>query len=166
MRYILVSAIALMALCFSSCKDNREEQIRKEVEMRVAQEKKLMKAEAEIEAAKAEAARAKVEAQVAQAAAQVAQATAEQAKAKAAAKSAQQASDNNSTNSPYGTLVMVKREGGYTNIRSGCGSSCSIVEKVRDGSYIKVGDRYGQWYEVYDAYGGVKGYIHASKIVF
>lgn len=133
--------------------------MRKEMEMRLEQEKKIMQAEAEVEVAKAQAAQAQAEAQAAQ----------EQAAKAQAAVSASQASAgsyDSSCNSPYGTVVMVKREGGYTNIRSGCGSNYGIVDKVRDGNYIKVGSCYGQWYEVYNGNGSIRGYIHASKIVF
>lgn len=153
------------ALCLASCGKSKEEKYREEMEFRFEQEKKLLEAEAEAKAAEAEAAKAQAEAEKAQAAKAKAEAEAAKAKASAAAQSSQ-GQYTSSCNSPYGSVVMVKREGGYTNIRSGCGTNYGIVEKVRDGNYIKVGDCYGQWYEVYDAYGNIKGYIHASKIVF
>lgn len=163
MKYTLISAAALMAaLCLTSCGKSKEDQLRAEMELRLEQEKKLLEAEAQIKAAQAQTETAKAEAAKAQA-------EAEAAKAKAAAPASSSSSNGaytSSCNSPYGTTVMVKREGGYTNIRSGCGTNYGIVEKVRDGNYIKVGDCYGQWYEVYNANGSIKGYIHATKIVF
>lgn len=169
MKYTLLTAATLMAaLCLTSCGKSKEDQLRAEMELRLEQEKKLLEAEAKIKAAEAQTEAAKAETAKAEAA--KAQAEAAKAKANTEAQASSSSSSNgaytSSCNSPYGTTVMVKREGGYTNIRSGQGTSYGIVEKVRDGSYIKVGSCYGQWYEVYNANGSIKGYIHATKIVF
>ncbi len=65
------------------------------------------------------------------------------------------------------TYATVKREGGYTNVRSGPGTNYSIVKKVRDGSGIYVGSLVRGWYEVYSGRGGrFIGYISSSKVVF
>lgn len=64
------------------------------------------------------------------------------------------------------TLMRVKQEGGYTNIRSGPGTGYSIVTKYRDGSNIYVGSSRGGWRPVYrNASGGFIGYISSSKVV-
>ena len=64
------------------------------------------------------------------------------------------------------TLMKVKQEGGYTNIRSGRGTNYRIVTKYRDGSNIYVGPNQGGWRAVYgSASGGFIGYISASKVV-
>lgn len=68
--------------------------------------------------------------------------------------------------SAAGTNATVIQEGGYTNVRSGAGSSYSIVEKIKDGSPIRVGRNVNGWYEVLNAQGGLRGYMHASKVVF
>lgn len=64
------------------------------------------------------------------------------------------------------TLMQVKQEGGYTNIRSGRGTSYRIVTKYKDGSNIYVGPNQGGWRAVYSsANGGFIGYISSSKVV-
>ena len=64
------------------------------------------------------------------------------------------------------TLMQVKQEGGYTNIRSGRGTNYSIVTKYKDGSSIYVGSNQGGWRPVYQsASGGFIGYISSSKVV-
>ena len=64
------------------------------------------------------------------------------------------------------TLMQVKQEGGYTNIRSGRGTNYRIVTKYKDGSNIYVGPNQSGWRAVYSsANGGFIGYISASKVV-
>lgn len=66
---------------------------------------------------------------------------------------------------PSSANATVIREGGYTNVRSGAGSNYGVVEKIKDGSPIRVGRNVGGWYEVLDEQGGLRGYMHASKVV-
>mgnify|MGYP002854068969 CR=1 FL=1 len=63
------------------------------------------------------------------------------------------------------TLMQVKREGGYTNVRSGRGTNYSIVTKYKDGSDILVGPNQNGWRAVYNDYGNFIGYISSSKVV-
>ena len=63
------------------------------------------------------------------------------------------------------TLMQVKREGGWTNIRSGRGTGYSIVTKYKDGSDIMVGPNQNGWRAVYNDYGDFIGYISSSKVV-
>ncbi len=64
------------------------------------------------------------------------------------------------------TLMKVKPEGGYTNIRSGKGTNYQIVTKYKDGSDIYVGPNQNGWRPVYrNSNGGFVGFISASKVV-
>ena len=65
------------------------------------------------------------------------------------------------------TRGMVKREGGYTNVRSGPGTYYSIVRKIRDGSTIYYSNYNGSWCCVYSNSSprSFIGYMASSKIV-
>ncbi len=63
------------------------------------------------------------------------------------------------------SLGHVKREGGYTNVRRGPGSSYGIATKVKDGSTIYYEYYNSSWYKVYNTAGDYLGYMHSSKIV-
>lgn len=65
----------------------------------------------------------------------------------------------------YRTAWVVD-EDGYTNIRRGPGTQYSIVDRVRDGSYISVGGSERGWYRVYNSRGVLRGYISGNKIRF
>lgn len=137
LRIALVAfALSATSVAMTSCKkSNYEEKLRLEMEARLEREREQMQSQ--------------------QAAAQTpaAQAPAAQPAAKPAASSAS------------GANATVIQEGGYTNVRSGAGSNYSIVEKIKDGSPIRVGRNVGGWYEVLNAQGGLRGYMHASKVV-
>ena len=65
------------------------------------------------------------------------------------------------------TRGMVKREGGYTNVRSGPGTYYSVVRKIRDGSTIYYTNYGGGWCAVYSTSSprSFIGYMASSKIV-
>lgn len=59
----------------------------------------------------------------------------------------------------------IKREGGYTNVRSSQSSNASIVMKIPDGTAIQYRKTSSAWWEVYNMNGTFLGYVHKSKIV-
>lgn len=67
---------------------------------------------------------------------------------------------------PAGLLSgSVIREGGYTNVRKGPGTNYAVVTKIKDGSPIYYTNYNNNWCIVYDNYGNMMGYMHASKVV-
>jgi len=67
---------------------------------------------------------------------------------------------------PKGLLSgSVIREGGYTNVRQGPGTSYSIVTKIKDGSPIYYTNYNANWCKVYNSSGAMLGYMHSSKVI-
>ncbi len=64
---------------------------------------------------------------------------------------------------------LVKNEGGYTNVRSGCGTNYRIVDKYMDGTCINYTDLGNGWVAVYDGstdgYASKIGYMARNKVV-
>ena len=117
-------------------------------EEREAATEELRYAREEAAAARAEAAEARAEAQ----------------RAREAAAEARTGSANVSV--PGSRLAYVIREGGYTNARSGPGTSYSVMNKVKDGSPILyIGSLSSGWVEVYSLDGRYLGYMSSRKIV-
>lgn len=60
----------------------------------------------------------------------------------------------------------IKREGGYTNIRTKASGDAPIAEKIKDGTTIMFRATNNNWYKVYtyDTWNFL-GYVHKSKIV-
>ncbi len=64
--------------------------------------------------------------------------------------------------------VMVRPEGGYTNLRSGPGTKYRIIGKVKDGTYVYADPTINGrvWSKVYYANGSFRGWIADSKLMW
>lgn len=58
---------------------------------------------------------------------------------------------------------FIKREGGYTNIRTQ--PNGAVAMKIKDGTYVYYVPTSGSWYEVYNLNYNFLGYVHKSKLV-
>ena len=69
-------------------------------------------------------------------------------------------------NAPAGLLTgHVIQEGGWTNVRSGPGTSYGIVTKIQDGDPIYYTDYNASWCIIYNSAGQMLGYMHSSKVI-